>query len=187
MKNLLFVIFMAFSIICRAQTSQFEKPRYLKHATFVCPIDMTKSYSKEGIIKGNPFSIGTAYSKTVSKDTIVVNSGNKTVETRKVIDTVLIKTILIEKGWAFDVVQQIGSFSIIKFWNFSHRFKSGYSKKEPLPNKDFGVKKIKGMTAIIDDDVYDLSQSFYIVPTTTIEHNSIEFESKKNLSLLTHT
>lgn len=173
------------------QTTQFEKPRYLKHATLMCPIDITKSYSKEGLLSANKTTIN------ILTDTIFVKVDGKSkkekVEIQKILkDTILVKNILIEKGYAFDVVQQIGTFSIIKFWNLRKSTGKGLYEsitsekdtiiKSPLNlNQDYQSLNIDGLRASNGNEKIDLSKNYYIVPTKTLSNNSTEFENKKGL------
>jgi hypothetical protein len=198
MRNLSIVAIMLFGINCFGQTSQFEKPRYLKYATLLCPIDITKSYGKDGLIGGND-SITLKINIDSIMVKVMVDVDNKKVEmyTKKAVkDTILIKTILIEKGNAFDIVQQIGSFCVIKFWDLSESHAKGLIKKlkshknkEALESneleleleKSFEKIKIEGLTAMIDGKDYDLSKTYYLVPTKTLINNSTEFENKNGL------
>jgi hypothetical protein len=190
MKNLPIILLLLFGIDSFSQTTKFEKPRYLKHSTLLCPIDITKSYNKEGLIGANTETIN------LVPDTIIVKAANikdSLVEIRKInIDTILVKNILIDKGNAFDVVQEIGSFSIIKFWDLKNSHAKSLLKKITEPKNtlyrkelqledDFKAMKIKGLTAVIDSVDYDLSKTYFIVPTKTLINNSTEFENKGGL------
>jgi hypothetical protein len=191
MKKLIIIIVMLVVGNSYGQTTLFEKPRYLKHATLMCPIDITKSYHKEGLIGANRLTIN------ILPDTIFVKVDGKSkkekVEVQKILkDTILVKNILIEKGYAFDVVQQIGSFSIIKFWNLSKStgkglfesitFKKDTIIKSPLNlNQDYKSLNIDGLSASNGNEKIDLSKNYYIVPTKTLSNNSTEFENKKGL------
>ncbi len=189
MKTIIIISLLLFGIKSFAQTTKFEKPRYLKHATLLCPIDITKSYSKEGLIGANTETI------TLIPDTVIVKERDikdSIVEIRKIkMDTVLSKNILIEKGFAFDVVQEIGSYSIIKFWDLSDSTAKGLLKKmgekkdniekKAISLKDLESMKVNGLTAVIDNVDYDLSKTYYILPTKTLINNSTEFENKKDL------
>jgi hypothetical protein len=200
MKKLLFISIIMFSGICQAQTTQFEKPRYLKHATLLCPIDITKSYSKEALIYGNLGVLDTIHKIELERK---IDIKKDTFITEKIlIDTILVKTLLIDNGSAFNVVQQIGSFSIIKFWNLSessvnsliatHNSKlktdtiksktnAILSKTEYIVGKNYTNLKITGLLAESVNEVIDLSKSYYIVPTQTLLNNSTEFENKSGL------
>lgn len=191
MKKLIIIIVMLFVGNSYGQTTQFEKPRYLKHATLMCPIDITKSYSKEGLLSANKTTIN------ILTDTIFVKVDGKSkkekVEIQKILkDTILVKNILIEKGYAFDVVQQIGTFSIIKFWNLRKSTGKGLYEsitsekdtiiKSPLNlNQDYQSLNIDGLRASNGNEKIDLSKNYYIVPTKTLSNNSTEFENKKGL------
>ncbi|WP_034917647.1 hypothetical protein [Gillisia sp. CAL575] len=119
MKILIVIVILIFGINSFGQTNKFEKPRYLKHATLLCPIDITKSYSKEGLIGGNDgISLKIQEDSIKIKVMVAVDGINKEMFTKKSVkDTILLKNILIEKGNAFAIIQEIGSFSVIKFWN----------------------------------------------------------------------
>lgn len=186
------IILILFSGICVAQTSQFEKPRYLKHAILLCPVDITKSYSKEGLIYGNLVTLDTVHRIELEEKEDLKKE--KFTTKKIVVDTILVKNLLIEKGNAFNVVQQIGSFSVIKFWDLSNsngksllkKINSTLKKdttlrKELELDKSFETMKINGLAAVINNEDYDLSKSYYIVPTKTLINNSTEFENKSGL------
>lgn len=192
MKNTIFIGLLLIGINSFAQTTQFEKPRYLKHATLLCPIDITKSYSKEGLIGANTSTVSIIEKNSFEEKT---DLEGKLVKLPKVLkDTILVKNILIDNGSAFNVVQQIGSFSIIKFWKLSEssgkgllktlnsKFKTDtISKSELIVEKNYANLKITGLLAENQNEVIDLSKSYYIVPTKTLINNSTEFENKSGL------
>lgn len=191
-KITLLIILILFRFAVKSQTKQFEKPRYLKFSTLLCPIDITKSYNKEGLLKANNETI-------LIKDSVILvkakDESNKETNIKKTIsDTILVKTIFIEKGYAFDIVQQIGSYSIIKFWGLKESTAKGMyhtltHKKDTLKYEKLNLKEnhedklnIDGLVAVLPDEKkIDLSKTYYILPTKSLENNSVEFENKKNL------
>ena len=191
MKKSLLIITLFITTFCFAQTTKFEKPRYLKFATVLCPIDMSKSYSKIGLLGANTSTITISESKTIAFENKTGEDG-KDIKVKKVlIDTILVKTILIQKGYAFDVVQEIGSFSIIKFWDLKNstsksllqelKYKKESTEYSVLKlDKDYGSLRFNGLVATDNNDKFDLTETYYILPTKTLLNNSIEFEDKSN-------
>ncbi|MFC5283427.1 hypothetical protein [Pedobacter alpinus] len=189
------IILLTFCLVCtlsilKAQTLN-NKPRYLKYATLVSPVDITKYYGEQGLIGGNKATI------SLIKDTVIVKEDGKveTVEVRKILtDTILIRSILIEKNYAFDVIEQIGSYSMIKFWDLSNsnaksllermnsnKANSRKNFKELKTDENPKILNINGLMAITSSDTIDLSKSYYLVPTKTLLNNSIEFDNKSGL------
>jgi len=202
MKKLLLSVLVLFAFYAAAQTAKHEKPRYLKFSTFLTPIDMSKAYDKEGLLKSNTSTISISKSPIMAFE-IKKAEDNSDVKVRKeLIDTLLIKTIMIEKGYAFDVVQEIGSFSIIKFWNLKEsKGNSLMADLKDLTAKNKGIAvdnefkfeddyssfKIDGLVADIEGVPTDLTKIYFIVPTKTVVTNSVEFENKNgawNIGLL---
>lgn len=189
----LFIFFLIITFKGNSQTKKFEKPRYLKYSTLLCPIDITKSYDISGLLKANVETI------LINPKIILVEaedeSGKDIMVKKEVNDTILLKTILIEKGYAFDVIQEIGGYSIIKFWNLDQSTASGWIKKLtgtrgaiPIEQYDlldlnslFNKANVKGLIANVNGKNYDLTKNYYILPTETLENNSVEFENKTNL------
>lgn len=190
MKKLLLIIAVLITTFCFAQTTKFEKPRYLKFATVLCPIDISKSYSQKGLLADNTSTITISESKTIAFENKTGEDG-KDVKVKKVlIDTILVKTILIQKGYAFDVVQEIGSFSIIKFWDLKKstsksllqklNYKKDSTYSELKLDKDYSSLRFNGLVATDNVDKFDLTETYYILPTKTLLNNSKEFEDKSN-------
>ena len=190
MKKLLIITTLLIATFCFAQTTKFEKPRYLKFATALCPIDISKSYSKEGLLKDNASTITIAESKTIIFENKTGENGKEVKVKKILIDTLLIKTILIQKGYAFDVVQEIGSFSIIKFWDLKTstsksllqklNYKKDNTYSELKLDKDYSSLRFNGLVATDNVDKFDLTATYYILPTKTLINNSKEFEDKSN-------
>ncbi len=195
MKKSLLIITVFITTFCFAQTTKFEKPRYLKFATLLCPIDISKSYTEKGLLLENTATICISKSKTIAFEN-KIGEDDKEVKVKKVlIDTILVKTILIQKGYAFDVVQEIGSFSIIKFWDLKtstgksliEKFKEKTDKTKDTKfsklklDKDYNSLEFNGLTATDNVDNFDLTETYYILPTKTLLNNSKEFEDKSNV------
>lgn len=210
MKTTLFtLVLLVFAGMAWGQEKKQEKPRYLKHAIPVTPIDMGKSYDSLGLFGSNTATIRLKPKTIIEKMELV--STNQSVEVKKQVnDTILLKTIMIEKGLAFDVIQQLGSYSIIKFWNIneasaknlSQKLREQYGISKPKSSQKkvykalnvadtFDHIEVKGLVALAkkgnDTIDYDLSQTYYVLPTKTMENNSTEFENKSgkwNIGLL---
>lgn len=203
MKKLLFILLSFPALITVAQNT--EKPRYLRHATPLCPIDISKWGSKDGLIKGNSQTVGIDTTTVLvvaktdvkdDKDSVVIKAGQKFGEKRY--DTVIKRSILIEAGQAFEIVYEIGNFSIIKFWPVKGQKNKGlisYLLKDanqsdgaraPLDSLEY--LEIKGLRAVTpkvnkpnkDSTVYDLSRTYYLVSTQLILSQSKEFDNKNN-------
>jgi hypothetical protein len=198
-KKLLLTLF--FTFLTSAQTSKFEKPRYLKLATFLTPIDMSQEFGMGGLLSKNTTSVAINNIETKDFESRKGEDGQE-VKVRKVIkDTLLIKNILIEKGYAFEVVKEIGSFSIIKFWalekstgkSILQTLKSNIINNQTTATdtydvaKSYTALKINGLVAEDGDNKIDLTKTYYILPTKTLVSNSVEFDNKNgtwNIGLL---
>lgn len=89
---------------------------------------MGKSYDSLGLFGANTATIRLKPKTIIEK--MELASTNQSVEVKKQVnDTVLLKTMMIEKGLAFDVIQQVGSYSIIKFWNMNEASAKNLSQK----------------------------------------------------------
>lgn len=189
-KIILFLIFIFHLGFLKAQT---DRPRFLKQSTLLCPIDITKANSIKGLFLGNTETV------MIKKDSTILESfesgTNKKVLTKKYLtDTLLLKGIQMEGNFAFNIVKQEGSFSIIKFWDLSSATSNSLIKKFKLRNSvDSGFRKlkidedyqrwtVKGLVAKVNGDsvAIDLSESYYILPTNVLLKNSTEFENKAN-------
>ena len=121
MKHLATLLFLTISSLLFSQT---PNPRYLTMNTVVCPLDFSKLNSLAGIIKGNKSSMKIDTTKIFieSADSTRDSSGKIIKKGTKIpqikIDTILTAGIIISSTTrpAFDIVYQVGSFSIIKFW-----------------------------------------------------------------------
>lgn len=189
-KSLLFLIFILQVALLKAQN---DKPRFLKLPTVVCPIDITKSYSEKGLFKGNSETIMIKEDSSVIQS--IENLTNKKVSTKQYrIDTLLLKGISIEGSYAFNIIKQVGSFTIIKFWDLSsatakslikelksHNSTNSATRKLQI-EEDYGRWTVKGLVAKVDADTVDidLSKAYYILPTSVLLKNSTEFEDKTN-------
>jgi len=193
MKNLILLTLLLFGINSFGQTTKFQKPRYLKQPTVLCPIDITKLYNDGGLIGANTETIQI---KERNSSENKERMDGKPIQVKTILrDTILVKNILIEKGNAFDVIQQIGSFSIIKFWDLRESKAKGLLKKinankikdanvckKLSLDKDYNNLNVIGLTATYgDSECFDLSKNYYIVPTKTLINNSVEFENKTGL------
>ena len=172
-----------------------DKPRYLKKPVQLTPIDISKMYSKEGIIKSNPATI----TVTESKSKLIEVGLNETpISVKAISDTSLNYSIEIQSGKAFDIIDQIGSFSIIKFWPQHKASGQGLlnaqrNKKRPWPTDALDLNNLKSqlivkdLIAKQDTILVDLTRSYYIIPTSSLFAKSTEFENKKdnlNIGLL---
>lgn len=191
MKKLLLSLLCFSTLICMAQSTKFEKPRYLKNGTFLCPIDMSKSYLPNGLLRENSATITIQDSPNKVYETRKDNAGADVQVEKKTQDTILAKTIFVDKGYAFDVVQEIGSFSIIKFWDLkkstgksflkSLRYKGAKTDYADWDlTKTYAGFKTSGLIATDGTEKFNLTETYYIVPTKTLVNNSVEFEDKNN-------
>ncbi len=187
-----------------------DKPRYLKYATPLCPIDIAKTFAKEGLLAANTETISiekdTIYTvlKADIKDSdgsIILKQGTRIPEGRS--DTLLLRTLLISPGYAFNIIQQIGSYSLIQFWPLKNqknknlfgyllsREKEGEKLNRFDKESSYTVDGLKltlsGSETDKKAEVFDLSKTVFIVPTSLIINNSTEFENHNkalNIGLL---
>lgn len=194
------VCLLGMSSCCAVLQAQTNKPRYLKRLLSFCPVDITQTNSKDGLFAGNTSTIKidtTVIFKEVTALVPVENSAElksdhiKIRDIRK--DTVLLASILMEPGLAFNILQRIGSYSVIKFWPTKDKNLPGLysylndnSKKVAAPKSaviplDSQLGKLK---FIVQDPTngssttYDLSKNYYVVPTQAVLDASTEFENK---------
>jgi hypothetical protein len=187
-KKLLIVLVVLFNQPVFAQT--FSKPRFLKYPTAACPVDIRKQLSYEGFLKADSLNVRVfdtiliqkASSEIKNKDNNVIVSKGDPLKTT-VSDTALLSAIVFKEGLAFDVIQQIGSYCLIKFWPINDTslisvFETGIN----LRMNNLVANGLKGSfkdTNKSKPEVnYDLSKNAYLVPTNLIINNSVEFESK---------
>jgi len=204
-------VFIFCSSLLEAQNSQ--KPRFLTSKTPLCPIDLSKTYSREGLLKANQETISifkdtvlielkdNLLGATNGQNSIIANKGDLLREIKT--DTVLTRTLMIDPGFAFDVISQTGSYSIIEFWPIKKQKNIGLfeylSRNKSLNSNadssvlDMSDQTVKGLTlerntGIKDKElVLDLSKSAYIIPTSQLMRSSKEFINKNgvlNLGIL---
>jgi len=170
-----------------------SKSHFLKNPTVFAPVDISKIYTKEGFVKGNSLSLDTVMTIQEVKFQ-ESDSGKISFKKTVVTDTVFKYPITIDKDYAYNIIQEFGTFTIIKFWpiftnkpvglyQISKEMKGGrlQSNLDTLNNLT-----IKGLRAVRttnnhDTTVFDLSQNYYLVKTSILKSNSIEFENKKGL------
>jgi hypothetical protein len=215
--NISITVFAILSLfVCAPISAQIkDKPRLLKYTTPLCPVDINKTFAKEGLLAANKETIAIIPDTTyiLINDSNLVNVNNKKVNKPEDVaklrqikqDTVLLRTLLIDPGYAFDIIQQIGSYSLIKFWPLRDQKNKGLFQHSLLgretaaqldklssESENFAVK---GLTIVGPDSngkkgeipLYDLSKTTFIIPTTLILNNSVEFENKNgqlNIGLL---
>jgi hypothetical protein len=193
-KKLLIILVVLFNQPVFAQN--FSKPRFLKYPTAACPVDIRNQLSYEGFLKADSLNVRVFDTILIQKasseikdkaNNVIVSKGDSLKTTVR--DTALLSAIVFNEDLAFDVIQQIGSYSLIKFWpingkNLVSVFETGINLKmnDLVTNglKGF-LKKTNNKNDTIDkkDTIkYDLSKNAYIVPTNLIINNSVEFESK---------
>jgi hypothetical protein len=186
-------------VCCSDALSQTNRPRYLKRLLSFCPIDISKANTNEGLFQGNSLTIridSTVVFKEVSALVPQDNSSEFKAEQIKIRtvekDTVLMAGILMEPGLAFNVVQRIGRYSVVKFWPTKDKNLPGLynylNRQAYLKNANGGVfpqdaalKKLKITFKDGPDSsltTYDLAQNYYVVPSQAIEDASTEFDNQ---------
>ncbi len=204
-------VFLFCSSLLEAQNNQ--KPRFLTIKTPLCPIDLSKTYSREGLLSANKETIS-IFKDTVlielkdnllqtsnGQNSIIANKGDILREIKT--DTVLTRTLMIDPDFAFDVIAKIGSYSIIEFWQIEKQKNIGLfeylSRNKSLSTGsdssvlDMSDQTVKGLTLERNTGtegeklVLDLSKSAYILPTSQLMRSSKEFVNKNgvfNLGIL---
>jgi hypothetical protein len=174
-----------------------DKSHYLKKAVVLCPVDITHLFSREGFLKGNSATLDTItrVEQKGVKVTVKDSASNLFEEKNQLqkittTDTVFLQSIIIGKDLAYNVIQQVGSFSIIKFWPSRNSKGEGLINSLTGPSLNGGTlvnfdsmrtMEIKGLTATLGKQTFDLSKSYYLVKTKTLNAHSIEFENKKGI------
>lgn len=203
MRMTFFVILFFWGININTFAQITDKPRLLKYTTPLCPIDISKTFAKEGLLAANTETV------SVKKDTIytvlksdmkqsngyvILRQGTEIPEERY--DTVLLRTFLISPGYAFNIIQNIGSYSLIQFFPLKHQKKKNLfghilaRKKagEKLNSLDVESYTIQGLKLTLQtpgvdktENIFDLSETVFIVPTSLILNNSYEFENQNGV------
>lgn len=198
MKKAGFIIgFLIFFFSHSQAQSVTGNPRFLKHSLFFYPVDYNKAGSREGLFRGNKSTINidsTIIYRDVAALIKISNSDilkPDSIKIRDIMrDTLLTGGVLIGPDLAFNIVQQSGSFSIIKFWPLKEKNIPGLSAR-------INIAKYKGMPVVPENatisrlkltiprdsttaaGTYDLSKTYYIVPTPVLQDNSAAFENVK--------
>jgi hypothetical protein len=180
----LFLTLLCVSVFTTVNAQIFNKPRYLRFPTPACPVDISKQLDSAGLLKANTNTISVfetiriekSKSDLQNKDGVTIVSKDDVIKT-SVRDTAILHTLLFDSGLAFDVVQQIGRFSLIKFWG--NKRKTNYKKQlfDKLENILSKNAIFEGFVTV-DNEEIDLFKSYYIIPTDIMLNNSVEFESK---------
>jgi hypothetical protein len=188
----LFATLLSTSLLAQSDNS---KSHYLKNPTVFTPVDITKIYTKYGLIQGNRLTLDTV--NKIQELKIQESDSSKTsIAKIKIIDTVFKCPITIESGYAYNIIQEIGTFTIIKFWPIKENKAVGLLQSFKINKEDNSKKmdvslcdtlkslKIDGLRLKTIDSsktAFDLTQSYYIVKTAVLKSNSVEFENKKGL------
>lgn len=165
-------------------------PRYFRFETPGCPVDPLKEILKGGLFRGNPETVQIYDHDEIqvkvkpSKD---LNGNPITIKDTTVVkhsDTFLLAAIPLKQGVAFDVVKTIGNYSIIRLWprNINETIVANLNEVAAAV-KSSGKFKVSGVLGKITSGTsastnVELSTFDYIVPTSILLNNSVEFENK---------
>jgi len=109
----------------------------------------------------------------------------------KIVDTTFGYSVLSAKGLAFDVVQQIGTFSIIKLWNYKRSssktkdqiseytfYENYYSENvyNLIPKQITGIRPLELDSTNSSNKSVDPSKDYYLVKTDDLNEKSEEFD-----------
>lgn len=190
---------LGFCLYCSDAVAQTSKPRYLRRLLSFCPVDISKANTNDGLFLGNGLTIridSTVLFKEVAALVPQDNSVELKAERIKIReikkDTLLTVTILMEPGIAFNVVQQIGSYSVVKFWPTKEKNLPGLSaflntrsqlntRAGAVIPQDALFEKLKVTLKESPDgpvSTYDLAKNYYIVPTQALLAASTEFDNE---------
>jgi len=169
-----------------------QKPRYFTNRPLLCPFDYTSILSKDGLAS-NTTSIEII--KTPTKELVKGlkdNNGNDVANIYRDVekaDTFFKVSKVANQHYAFDVIQQIGTYSVIKYWKdvSQEKYNKSLSFYESLSKLDFSKTNL---SAIIQPkkgnynlngvkDVND-TKGYYLIKTDELEKSSKEFENKTN-------
>jgi hypothetical protein len=183
-----------------------DAPRKFKNPVPMCPID----YGVLSTLGITPTSLATVKQVT-STQTLATgqplpkNALLTGANTAMITDTVFLYTIISQSGMAFNMIDQVGSFTVIKLWPYKSRGKgrvqvSEYDVVKEEINTPGSVKKFSARiqkprsltqsqkdTIIAKDNSVDTSnlevdptKDFYLVRTADLLARSEEFEYKQD-------
>ncbi len=197
MKKGTLILFVCFAIIAKAQ----DKPRKFVKTIALCPIDISKistqTLEEQSTIKIESKTVLLKVGDRVEAKGFITE--NK--DSIKTVDTTYKYYVLSQVGLVFSVEQQVGSFSIIKIWDYSKQNNkniSEYSYYDKIKNtlnansKVFIPIKINGKRNVDDrantntlkkngiaETKVDPTKDFYLVKTDELLSKSEEFEYKQ--------
>jgi hypothetical protein len=193
-------IFSLLFISCEAILAQ-QKPRRFTKPTAICPINYS-SLSTIGITNANQLTVNIiTTNKTLSVgERLPANAVSKdNANSIEITDTTFKYTLLSEEGLVFKVIQEIGSFTVIKLWSYGKKpndsQKSEYENfsnraslvASPIAKKIDGIKKVTNSEVLLfaagakitASDYIDPTKDFYLVKTADINSKSEEFDYVK--------
>ena len=192
------------ALIALYQISFCQKPRYFLNSPNLCPFDYSV-LAKKGGLESDPLTI------LITRDTLIERvkglfnlQKDPVAESYKNVvikDTFFKVTKKAQQFYAFDVVQQIGSFSVIQYWadekkkelknveSFYEIYKTYSSVAHELdvaflpPQKGNYKLQLDGKKLQLDGksekEVND-TKDHYLIKTDDLNKYSKEFENKKN-------
>jgi len=203
MKNLILVICIFVLNNVRAQ----DKPRKFNKPVVICPIDYgiltTSGITSSNLISTiqvKTYTIQLVEGNSIPRNAIFID-GSKSVQ---VTDTIFKYSLIAAQDIVFDVIQNIGSFSLIKIWDFKTNdtskaqltendvanFINNGNNSITIPKQMKGIRKLTApekqllkknisFDSSLDYQV-DPSKDFYLIKTDDINSKSADFEFKKN-------
>lgn len=169
-----------------------QKPRYFHFETPGCPVDPLKEILRGGLFRENSETIlindyeDIKVSVKASQD---INGNPISIKDTAVIkhsDTILLVSIPLKQGVAFDVVKTIGKYSIIRLWprNLKETIVADLHELVDALKSDSNKLSVNGVLGTLKSvagssqkDI-ELAGFDFIVPTSILLNNSIEFEHK---------
>lgn len=166
-----------------------QKPRYFTGIPHLCPFDYKTLAQKDGlIINKASLTITEAGTKQILG---IINKDGARIESAFIAfnDTSFKVSKIAKKYYAFDIIQPIGNYSVIKYWNtkdadknnvqsfYSTLSDSGPSFAVSTNLKNYKVEKNKDSK---DSIKVNDTKDFYLIKNDDIQNFSKEFEYKKN-------
>ncbi len=179
MKNYLLVMAVLFSLCSGAQN-----PRYFTGSPLLCPIDYNTLGSTLGLqntANQSALRISNSGNRAVTRF-LDATGANATVY-EPVKDTSFLITKIAKKGFAFEVVQELGSYSLVKYWEL----KKGRKKADTaLPflttlagKSPFSVVTKENIYKENGQEIND-TKDYYLIRNNDLNKYSKEFEYKKH-------
>ena len=191
--TLLFTAILAFG-----QNFAQDKPRRFTKPATICPVNYG-TISTNGITNATQATIDIQVTATTlaAGQKLPANAVSNGGANITITDTTFKYKMISQKGLVFEVIQEIGSFSLIKFWPYPAKkgtiseyafyndmTAAAVAAATPVPKRINGIQKIEAAqagllragSAITTSSLIDPSLDYYLIKTSELASKSEEFE-----------